>query len=166
MFLCTPHLQARSHDEMVWSWYYVDSEGARLKGSSRFCSSLYAYGILDEGYKFNMSVEEAAELAWRAFITQYSVTELVVAVFLVVDDCEVIGVLLQTELVPLCLRTMEMGSELSTLLSWLCFFLLGLTDQFLSGRKAFSVRLDLKKQSKIWLSFLLTWLVTSISLIL
>ncbi|XBJ25911.1 hypothetical protein VPH35_003451 [Triticum aestivum] len=104
MFLCTPHLQARSHDEMVWSWYYVDSEGARLKGSSRFCSSLYAYGILDEGYKFNMSVEEAAELAWRAFITQYSVTELVVAVFLV-----------------------------------------GLTDQFLSGRKAFSVRLDLKK---------------------
>ncbi|XP_048541511.1 uncharacterized protein LOC125520579 isoform X3 [Triticum urartu] len=91
MFLCTPHLQARSHDEI---------------------------------YKFNMSVEEAAELAWRAFITQYSVTELVVAVFLVVDDCEVIGVLLQTELVPLCLRTMEMGSELSTLLSWLCFFLL------------------------------------------
>ncbi|VAH08070.1 unnamed protein product [Triticum turgidum subsp. durum] len=68
----------------VWSWYYVDSEGARLKGSSRFCSSLYAYGILDEGYKFNMSVEEAAELAWRAFITQYSVTELVVAVFLVI----------------------------------------------------------------------------------
>ncbi|KAM3404518.1 hypothetical protein ACQJBY_007545 [Aegilops geniculata] len=68
---------------MVWSWYYVDSEGARLKGSSRFYSSLYAYGILDEGYKFNMSVEEAVELAWRAFITHYSVTELVVAVFLV-----------------------------------------------------------------------------------
>ncbi|XP_037472010.1 proteasome subunit beta type-5-like [Triticum dicoccoides] len=100
---------------MAWSWYYVDSEGARLKGSSRLCSSLYAYGILDEGYKFNMLVEEAAELAWRAFTTQYSLTELVVAVFLV-----------------------------------------GLTDQFLSGRKAFSVRLDLKKQSKIWLSFLLT----------
>ncbi|KAF7070753.1 hypothetical protein CFC21_076224 [Triticum aestivum] len=68
----------------VWSWYYVDSEGARLKGSIRFCSSLYANGILDEGYKFNMSVEEAAELAWRAFITQYSVTELVVVVFLVI----------------------------------------------------------------------------------
>ncbi|VAH72625.1 unnamed protein product [Triticum turgidum subsp. durum] len=67
----------------AWSWYYVDSEGARLKGSSWFCSSLYAYGILDEGYKFNISVEEAAELAWRAFITQYSVTELVVAMFLV-----------------------------------------------------------------------------------
>ena len=89
------------------------SEGARLKGS-RFSNSLYAYGILDEGYvflylymllcsqfilswscipyvcalhfsyKLNMSAEEAAELAWRAFITQYSVTELVVAVFLVV----------------------------------------------------------------------------------
>ena len=41
-----------------------------------------------------------------------------------VHDTEVIGVLLQTELIPLCLRTMEMGSELSTLLSWLCFFLL------------------------------------------
>ncbi|XP_040255275.1 uncharacterized protein [Aegilops tauschii subsp. strangulata] len=141
VFLCTPHLQARSHDEMwvislrqqaknlegrefdITNDYLY--EGARLKGSSWFCSSLYAYGILDEGYKFNLSVEEAAELAWRAFITQYSVTELVVAVFLV-----------------------------------------GLTDQFLSGRKAFSVRLDLKKQSKIWLSFLLTWLVTSISLIL
>uniref|UniRef100_A0A8R7REG5 Uncharacterized protein n=1 Tax=Triticum urartu TaxID=4572 RepID=A0A8R7REG5_TRIUA len=68
----------------VWSWYYVDSKGARLKGSSWFCSSLYAYGILDEGYKFNLSVEEAAELAWRAFITKYSATELVVAVFLVV----------------------------------------------------------------------------------
>ncbi|EMS67007.1 hypothetical protein TRIUR3_27685 [Triticum urartu] len=32
---------------------------------------------------------------------------------LLVHDTEVIGVLLQTELIPLCLRTMEMGSELS-----------------------------------------------------
>jgi CCR4-NOT transcription complex subunit 9 len=30
-----------------------------------------------------------------------------------VDDSEVIGFLLQTEIIPLCLRTMEMGSELS-----------------------------------------------------
>ena len=30
-----------------------------------------------------------------------------------VDDTEVIGFLLQTEIIPLCLRTMEMGSELS-----------------------------------------------------
>jgi 20S proteasome subunit beta 5 len=48
--------------------YYVDSEGARLVGN-RFSvgsGSLYAYGILDEGYRFNMSVEEAGELARRA----------------------------------------------------------------------------------------------------
>ncbi|RWW42192.1 hypothetical protein BHE74_00052271 [Ensete ventricosum] len=30
-----------------------------------------------------------------------------------VDDTEVISFLLQTEIIPLCLRTMEMGSELS-----------------------------------------------------
>jgi len=30
-----------------------------------------------------------------------------------VDDTEVIGFLLQTEIIPLCLRTMENGSELS-----------------------------------------------------
>jgi len=55
-------------DETGPGLYYVDSEGARLKGT-RFSvgsGSLYAYGILDEGYKFNMSVEEAAELARRA----------------------------------------------------------------------------------------------------
>lgn len=45
-----------------------------------------------------------------------------------VDDTEVISFLLSTEIIPLCLRTMEMGSELSktvefvdfiTLLYWL-----------------------------------------------
>lgn len=30
-----------------------------------------------------------------------------------VDDTEVISFLLSTEIIPLCLRTMEMGSELS-----------------------------------------------------
>ncbi len=30
-----------------------------------------------------------------------------------VDDTEVINFLLSTEIIPLCLRTMEMGSELS-----------------------------------------------------
>ncbi|KAM3353946.1 hypothetical protein ACQJBY_024878 [Aegilops geniculata] len=59
------------------------SEGARLKGS-QFSNSLYAYGILDEGYKFNVLVEEATELAWRAFITQHSVMEPVVVVFVLV----------------------------------------------------------------------------------
>jgi CCR4-NOT transcription complex subunit 9 len=34
-------------------------------------------------------------------------------VIMQVDDTEVISFLLQTEIIPLCLRTMEMGSELS-----------------------------------------------------
>jgi CCR4-NOT transcription complex subunit 9 len=34
-------------------------------------------------------------------------------VIMQVDDTEVINFLLQTEIIPLCLRTMEMGSELS-----------------------------------------------------
>lgn len=34
-----------------------------------------------------------------------------------VDDTEVIGFLLQTEIIPLCLRTMENGSELSKTVS-------------------------------------------------
>ena len=48
--------------------YYVDSEGKRLKGK-RFSvgsGSLYAYGVLDEGYKWDMSVAEARELGRRA----------------------------------------------------------------------------------------------------
>ncbi|BAF18756.1 proteasome subunit beta type-5-A [Oryza sativa Japonica Group] len=55
-------------DEKGPGLYYVDSEGARLMGS-RFSvgsGSLYAYGILDEGYRYVMPVEEAAELARRA----------------------------------------------------------------------------------------------------
>ncbi|VAH84060.1 unnamed protein product [Triticum turgidum subsp. durum] len=59
------------------------SEGARLKGG-RFSNSLYAYAIFDEGYKFNVLVEEATELAWLAFITQHSVMEPVVVVFVLV----------------------------------------------------------------------------------
>jgi CCR4-NOT transcription complex subunit 9 len=34
-----------------------------------------------------------------------------------VDDTEVINFLLSTEIIPLCLRTMEMGSELSKTVS-------------------------------------------------
>ncbi|KAI5012671.1 hypothetical protein ZWY2020_024937, partial [Hordeum vulgare] len=48
------------------------SEGARLKGS-RFCSSVYIYCMLMVSWM----------RAWWAFITQHSVTELVVAVFVV-----------------------------------------------------------------------------------
>ncbi|KAI6705078.1 hypothetical protein NL676_008040 [Syzygium grande] len=55
-------------DETGPSLYYVDSEGGRLKGT-RFSvgsGSPYAYGVLDSGYHYDMSVEEAAELARRA----------------------------------------------------------------------------------------------------
>lgn len=39
-----------------------------------------------------------------------------------VDDTEVINFLLSTEIIPLCLRTMEMGSELSKTVSSLVHF--------------------------------------------
>ena len=48
--------------------FYVDSEGKRLKGK-RFSvgsGSLFAYGVLDAGYKWDLPVEEACELARRA----------------------------------------------------------------------------------------------------
>ncbi|KMZ65280.1 Proteasome subunit beta type [Zostera marina] len=63
------------HRTMIAGWdetgpglYYVDSEGGRLKGK-RFSvgsGSPYAYGVLDDGYRYNMSVEEAGELGRRA----------------------------------------------------------------------------------------------------
>uniref|UniRef100_A0A7S3R1D3 Proteasome subunit beta n=1 Tax=Dunaliella tertiolecta TaxID=3047 RepID=A0A7S3R1D3_DUNTE len=48
--------------------YYVDSDGQRTQGQ-RFSvgsGSLYAYGILDQGYKWDLSVEDAIELGQRA----------------------------------------------------------------------------------------------------
>ncbi|KFM24035.1 Proteasome subunit beta type-5-B [Auxenochlorella protothecoides] len=48
--------------------YYVDSDGQRTKGQ-RFSvgsGSLYAYGVLDAGYSWDMSVEDAVELGQRA----------------------------------------------------------------------------------------------------
>jgi len=48
--------------------FYVDNDGTRLKGQ-RFSvgsGSTYAYGILDSGYKFDMTPEEACELGRRA----------------------------------------------------------------------------------------------------
>ena len=48
--------------------YYVDDDGTRLKGN-RFSvgsGSTYAYGVLDQGYQFDMSVEQAVELGKRA----------------------------------------------------------------------------------------------------
>ncbi|XP_077325066.1 proteasome subunit beta type-5 [Lithobates pipiens] len=48
--------------------YYVDSEGNRVSGSvfSVGSGSMYAYGVLDRGYDYNMEAEEAQELARRS----------------------------------------------------------------------------------------------------
>eukprot|EP00249_Psilotum_nudum_P006784 c20056_g1_i1 orf=375-1202(-) len=55
-------------DETGPGLYYVDSEGGRLSGNifSVGSGSPYAYGVLDSGYHYDMSIEEAAELARRA----------------------------------------------------------------------------------------------------
>jgi len=48
--------------------YYCDSEGTRVKGQ-KFAvgsGSPYAYGVLDEGYTFDMEVEQACELGRRS----------------------------------------------------------------------------------------------------
>lgn len=48
--------------------YYCDSDGQRTKGKvfSVGSGSLYAYGVLDDGYSFDMPVAEAVELGRRA----------------------------------------------------------------------------------------------------
>ena len=48
--------------------FYVDSDGSRLKGD-RFSvgsGSTFAYGVLDQGYHWNLTVEEALELGRRS----------------------------------------------------------------------------------------------------
>eukprot|EP00695_Tsukubamonas_globosa_P002865 TRINITY_DN4080_c0_g1_i1.p1 TRINITY_DN4080_c0_g1~~TRINITY_DN4080_c0_g1_i1.p1 ORF type:complete len:261 (-),score=91.37 TRINITY_DN4080_c0_g1_i1:49-831(-) len=48
--------------------YMVDNDGTRLEGT-RFSvgsGSMYAYGVLDSGYRHDLSVEEAIDLARRA----------------------------------------------------------------------------------------------------
>lgn len=48
--------------------YYVDNDGTRLKGDlfSVGSGSTYAYGVLDNGYKWDLELEEALELGRRA----------------------------------------------------------------------------------------------------
>jgi 20S proteasome subunit beta 5 len=48
--------------------YYCDSEGTRVKGQkfSVGSGSPYAYGVLDAGYKFDMTDEEACDLGRRS----------------------------------------------------------------------------------------------------
>lgn len=48
--------------------FYVDSDGTRLKGDvfSVGSGSTFAYGVLDQGYKWDLEVEEAKELGRRS----------------------------------------------------------------------------------------------------
>jgi len=48
--------------------YYIDDEGTRLKGHMFSCGSgsTYAYGILDGGYRPDLTVDEAVELGKRS----------------------------------------------------------------------------------------------------
>jgi len=48
--------------------YYVDNDGERLEGKlfSVGSGSVYAYGVLDSDYRWDLSVEEARELGKRA----------------------------------------------------------------------------------------------------
>eukprot|EP00959_Pyramimonas_sp_CCMP1952_P240048 5016553-Pyramimonas_sp.AAC.1 len=55
-------------DDSGPSLYYVDSEAQRIKGE-RFSvgsGSLFAYGVLDQGYKWDMTDDEARELGRKA----------------------------------------------------------------------------------------------------
>lgn len=48
--------------------YYVDSEGTRTPGKvfSVGSGSVFAFGVLDSGYKWNLTDEEAYELGRRS----------------------------------------------------------------------------------------------------
>ena len=55
-------------DETGPQLYYVDDDGTRLKGKyfSVGSGSTYAYGVLDNGWRDDLTVEEAIELGRRA----------------------------------------------------------------------------------------------------
>jgi len=55
-------------DKFGPSLYYVDDQGTRVKHDlfSVGSGSIYAYGVLDTGYNFDLSVEDACDLARRS----------------------------------------------------------------------------------------------------
>lgn len=64
-----------SMDTMICGWdkrgpglYYVDSEGNRISGTAFAVGSgfVYAYGVMDRGYSYDLKVEEAYDLACQA----------------------------------------------------------------------------------------------------
>jgi len=72
--MCNNHAHT-SPDTFIWSFsshqgpglYYVDDNGTRLSGRmfSTGCGNSYAYGVVDSGYREDMTVEEAYELGRR-----------------------------------------------------------------------------------------------------
>ena len=48
--------------------YYVDNDGTRLQGNlfSVGSGSIYAYGVVDSGYRYDMTDEQAYDLGRRA----------------------------------------------------------------------------------------------------
>jgi Proteasome subunit len=68
-------LMHETQGTMICGWdktgpaiFYVDSDGTRLKGDlfSVGSGSTFAYGVLDQGYKWDMSDAEAQELGRRS----------------------------------------------------------------------------------------------------
>src|SRR4051794_17661932 len=54
----------------IFGLYYVDTDGTRLEGNL-FCvgsGQTFAYGVLDRGYKWELTDEEALELATRSIL--------------------------------------------------------------------------------------------------
>ncbi|MEE6515223.1 hypothetical protein FKM82_023803, partial [Ascaphus truei] len=77
--LCNMMLQYRgmglSVGSMVCGWdkkgpglYYVDDNGTRLSGDifSTGCGNSYAYGVMDSGYSYDLTPQEAYDLGRRA----------------------------------------------------------------------------------------------------
>ncbi|MFT7811310.1 proteasome subunit beta type-8-like [Arapaima gigas] len=50
--------------------YYVDDNGLRISGNmfSTGSGNAYAYGVIDSGYRFDLTVPEAYDLAQRAIL--------------------------------------------------------------------------------------------------
>ncbi|XP_044838776.1 uncharacterized protein LOC123345792 [Mauremys mutica] len=73
--LCEYRGMGLSMGSMICGWdkkgpglYYVDDNGTRLSGPmfSTGCGNSYAYGVMDSGYRPDLSVEEAYDLGRRA----------------------------------------------------------------------------------------------------
>ncbi|KAK6466191.1 proteasome subunit beta type-8-like [Huso huso] len=73
--MCEYRGMGLSMGSMICGWdkqgpglYYVDDNGTRLSGQlfSTGCGSSYAYGVVDSGYRYDLSVEEAYDLGRRA----------------------------------------------------------------------------------------------------